>query len=965
MPTPILQSVTQTTSTTVVLRFDQAMSFGDGSINVSDGYSQSYLSGGNLLQRLIGTTDSRQMRLIEGDNAGADDGQISISGNNVTITFSSPLKAGLSYSVTMGHGTLYSSAGGDEGGFGVSSFSQYKFTASGSVTAPVAPTAVAGAVIHFIDNGASSTDYITSIGAQTVTGTFTGTLGTKDFVQVSLDNGASWHQATTSGNNWSYTGGIETANLVAVSGGLGGTMLARVTNTSALSTATASQSYVYTGVVANTAALTGHAVSLSSASDTGALDSDGITQSATSVDLNVQGLHGFHAGDTVRIMDVSNGGVVVGQYVIQSGDLYNGTGDYISAGPENADFRASLSVTLNEALSVGTHSLVAVMVDKAGVVSSAPSSAGTITVDLAAPTISDSTPVNESISVSVGIDKLEITFNENIAIEDGTVVTIAEIGNPSNVQEVTLHSGDIVGNKLTITLAAPLGENTQYEVKGATISDMAGNDGVTGDTAFLQFTTGTQPVVPTTPGFTINDTAPASDDPGYPYNREDNHTADGTIHVTGVTSGEWYYRLSPNDGWTLGNSSYTFQLTGSATPFTGKFYSQNEIQVKQVLNGVDSAIFSNDVGILYQTSGPTVLQDQDATSGFNNGGKAITGHMSNSTNMLHEFVEVTLDGGNTWLRASTTADGAGAFNWSLDLNAGSDSLGDAVGVRVVDRTGAAGSFPLIGKQTQYYLADDDATYTHSADSAIVFGGAGADTITVGNGSYVEDNAGNNHITAGDSAWLIGGAGNDTFVVGEYAYIDAKDGANVITAGTNASLNAGDGANTITAGADSYVTAGNGANTITFGAGAFITAGNGGNIINATAGATNIITGSGNDTIDLGVNYGAITLLDAGAGVDTLKFSAASATLDGMVSALGMSGIDVLELQGGTTLNLGANGVGVTALSDDKHLTINGDGSNSVVMGANWSLYDTGASYAEYHSLDGAVVLIAVAMLETL
>jgi hypothetical protein len=914
MPTlskPVLQSITANNSTSIVLHFDQAMDFGDGHISISDGYSQSYLSSGSLLQRLVGVTDARKIGLMEGDNASGDEGQVSVNGNNVTITLSAALKAGVSYSVTMGNGTLYSSAGGDESSFGISSPTQFKFTAPGTIATPSAPTAVAGAAIHFIDNGTSSTDYVTSISAQTVTGTYTGTLGSNDFVQVSLDNGASWHKATASGNNWSYTGGIETANLLAVSGGLGGTLLARVSNTNALSTATASHTYVYNGVAADTAALTGHDVSLASASDTGSLDNDGITKTATSVDVNVQGLHGFHVGDTVRILDTSNSGAIVGHYVIASGDLLYGSGDYIAVNYNNPNFRESLTVSLDAPLSEGTHSLVAVMVDKMGVVSTATSSAGTIVVDNVAPILSGSSPVENGTSVSVNLDKLEITFNENIAIEDGTIVTITDL-NSNSYQDVTLYSSDVSGNKLTINLTGTLNSNTEYEVKGAIISDLAGNVGVTGDTALLHFNTGAAaPPQPDAPSFTFSDTAPASDALNS-ARHSDGVTGDPMIHVGDLTSSEWYYRLSSTGNWIQGSGD-SFQLTVAPGSHTGITYAANEVQVKQVVSGVDSEIYSNSAPITVIVPGPTALQDTDQTSGFNAGGKAINGHMHDSSDMPNEIVEVTLDGGVTWLAATTTSTGSGEFTWSLDLNSGSDSLADAVGVRVVDQTGTPGAFPYHGMLPHYYLANDDATYTDTTGSNIVFGGTGADTITVGTSSYVKGGGGNDHIVTGTNSEVHTGAGNDTIVAGAGSFVDAGDGDNTIT---------------------------------------------------VTSGAASLVTGSGSDLINLGTYYASVTSVDAGAGTDTLAISSATpVTLESLVNVSGMTGIDVLQLSGGTVINLGVNGTAVTNLSDASHLVIEGGSGNSVQMGANWSLYTVGSTYAEYHAQDGAVVLVAVAMME--
>jgi hypothetical protein len=67
-------------------------------------------------------------------------------------------------------------------------------------------------------------------------------------VQVSLDNGASWHKATvnTAAKTWSYSGLINLDNLTHGSGdALNGTLLARIGNTSGGNSGTASHTYVY------------------------------------------------------------------------------------------------------------------------------------------------------------------------------------------------------------------------------------------------------------------------------------------------------------------------------------------------------------------------------------------------------------------------------------------------------------------------------------------------------------------------------------------------------------------------------------------------------------------------------------------------------------------------------------------------------------------------------------------------
>ena len=49
-------------------------------------------------------------------------------------------------------------------------------------------------------------DFITSVAAQTVSGTFTGTLGAGEKIQVSADGGTTWVDATPAGSNWTASG---------------------------------------------------------------------------------------------------------------------------------------------------------------------------------------------------------------------------------------------------------------------------------------------------------------------------------------------------------------------------------------------------------------------------------------------------------------------------------------------------------------------------------------------------------------------------------------------------------------------------------------------------------------------------------------------------------------------------------------------------------------------------------------
>ena len=75
-----------------------------------------------------------------------------------------------------------------------------------------APTAIATIMALSADTGTAG-DFITNTAAQTISGTYTGTIGVGETLKVSLDNGATWVAATTAAANvWTLTGQTITTN---------------------------------------------------------------------------------------------------------------------------------------------------------------------------------------------------------------------------------------------------------------------------------------------------------------------------------------------------------------------------------------------------------------------------------------------------------------------------------------------------------------------------------------------------------------------------------------------------------------------------------------------------------------------------------------------------------------------------------------------------------------------------------
>src|SRR5262249_62177495 len=98
-----------------------------------------------------------------------------------------------------------------------------------------APTAVATVTGLSADSGSSSTDFYTNVASQTVSGTYTGTLGTGETIQVS-SNGSTWINATASAGTWSASG-------VTLSAGTGTTLQVRTVDLAGNITSGAGHSY--------------------------------------------------------------------------------------------------------------------------------------------------------------------------------------------------------------------------------------------------------------------------------------------------------------------------------------------------------------------------------------------------------------------------------------------------------------------------------------------------------------------------------------------------------------------------------------------------------------------------------------------------------------------------------------------------------------------------------------------------
>src|SRR5207248_909757 len=118
-------------------------------------------------------------------------------------------------------------------------------------------------------------------------------------------------------------------------------------------------------------------LSLAAGSDTGTSSSDNITDINTPT-VTVSTLNGtaMSVGDIIKIIDTSNANAVVGSYTVVSGDLTGG------------NWNGTTKNITTSTLADGVHNLKVELVDLAGNVGTANTTALGVTIDTIAPTVS-------------------------------------------------------------------------------------------------------------------------------------------------------------------------------------------------------------------------------------------------------------------------------------------------------------------------------------------------------------------------------------------------------------------------------------------------------------------------------------------------------------------------------------------------------------------------------------------------
>jgi hypothetical protein len=360
---------------------------------------------------------------------------------------------------------------------GSSTFEARIYTASGNSTAythtytldQVVPTVTFSGLSFSADTGTSSTDFITSTAAQTITATLSAAPAGTDIVYGSLDNGANWVNITNK-----VSGTLLTWNGVTLSAS--STLMLKVTDSAGNDGTVKSQVYVLDQV----APVAPSTPVLATASDTGTSNTDGITSVTTPVITGTA-----EAGTTVTLYD-TNGTTVLGTALV------DGSGNW--------------SIT-SSALTNGAHTLTTKATDVSG--NTGVASAGlTITIDTVAP-VAPSTPVlatasDTGTSNTDGITSVTTPVITGTA-EAGTTVTLYDT-NGTTVLGTALVDGS--GNWSITSSALTNGAHTLT----TKATDVSGNTGVA--SAGLTITIDTvAPVAPSVPVLaTASDTGTSNTD---------------------------------------------------------------------------------------------------------------------------------------------------------------------------------------------------------------------------------------------------------------------------------------------------------------------------------------------------------------------------------------------------------------------------------------------------------------------
>ena len=490
-----------------------------------------------------------------------------------------------------------------------------------------APTNTVATAAFSNDSGASASDFITNISAQTIGGTLAASLAAGEHVYVSLDNGATWNLATasTGANTWSLAGQTLAGS---------GTLQVRVSDAAGNHGAAYTQAYVL-DTTAPTVGFSGVALS----ADTGPSNTDLITNTAAqtvSATLSAP----LAAGDIVY------------------GSLDNGaTWSDITAKV------AGTTLSWDGVVLSGSDTLKLKVVDAAGNDGVATSAA--YVLDTSAP--------------ATGV--ASVAFSNDSGASSSDFITKTAAQTVSGTLSANLAAGERVlvslDNGATWAIASTtVGQNT-WSLSGQTltasntllvkVADTAGNDGVATSQAYVYDTAASVPTVDTTSS--MSTTPVLSGSATLAAGETMTVTVGGATYAVVPAAGTWSLDLAtavPLSGTLTLALNQRYDVVASVTDLAGNVASDSSngeltigTLVTQPTTGITGAALSADTGASNSDFITNVAQ------------QTIGGSLS-APLAASESVQVSLDNGATWQTAASSGSG-----WSLagvTLASGSNTL---------------------------------------------------------------------------------------------------------------------------------------------------------------------------------------------------------------------------------------------------------------------------------------------------
>jgi hypothetical protein len=507
------------------------------------------------------------------------------------------------------------------------------------------------------DSGASGTDFITNVAAQTVRGTLSANLAAGETVAVSLDNGVTWSTATAvvGANTWSLAGQTLSAS---------NTLLVKVVDRAGNDGAVLSQAYVY-----DTAATVPTVDPLTTPSTTPVL-----TGSAT-----------LAAGETLT--------VTVG------GATYDVTP---VAGAWSLDLSSAVPVSGALRLALNTqYSVTATVTDLAGNVAS-DLSTGELIVGTLTPPLNAPTTVATGAALSADSGASGGDFITNVAAQTIAGALSAPLAAGESVQ-VSLDGGATwqiaaaSGGGWSLAGATLLSGANQLLIK---VSNSDGDGPVFAQIYVLDTIAPAAPVVDT---LTAPNTAPtltgsATLDTGDKLSV----SVGGATYDVAVVDGKWSLDLAtavPTVGTLALAVGAKYDVVATVTDLAGNRRADAGVD-ELTIAGVPTTV----------VSGVTLSADSGASNSdfiTNVAAQTVSGALS-APLTAGQRIEISLDGGATW---RSVAAAVGATAWSADVTLSGSNVFMA---RVSNDSGA-------GAVAQHAYVLDTAAPTASATSAAMAG----------------------------------------------------------------------------------------------------------------------------------------------------------------------------------------------------------------------------------------------------